>query len=83
MDILMPVMDGYQATQEIKTFSNIPIIALTASVMMGDSEHSIVDNFDGFLRKPVLIADLFNELCKFLPSEKIVAAENLREKNLN
>ena len=82
MDILMPVMDGYQATQEIKTFSNIPIIALTASVMMDDLKHSIVDDFDGFLRKPVLKADLFNELCKFLPSEQIVVTETSVKKTL-
>jgi two-component system sensor histidine kinase EvgS len=82
MDILMPVMDGYQATQKIKTFSNIPIIALTASVMMDDLKHPIVDNFDGFLRKPVLKADLFNELCRFLPSEQIVVTETAVKKAL-
>ncbi len=66
MDIRMPVMNGYQAAQEIKAFSNVPIVALTASVMATQFEQANTENFDGFLRKPVLKADLLNELCKFL-----------------
>ena len=66
MDIRMPVMNGYQAAEEIKAMSNVPIVALTASVMTDDFERKKSDNFDGYLRKPVLRADLMKELCKFL-----------------
>lgn len=66
MDIRMPVMNGYQAAEEIKSFSDTPIIALTASVMTDDFDRKKSDNFDGYLRKPILRAELINELCRFL-----------------
>ncbi len=75
MDIRMPVMDGYQAASEIKTFSNIPIVALTASVMTDQFERKKSDNFDGYLRKPVLKKDLFNELKKYLSYEEQFVTE--------
>ncbi len=71
MDIRMPVMDGYQAAQEIKAFVNTPILALTASVMSSDFERTRSSDFDGYLRKPVLKANLFSELCRFLPFEEL------------
>ncbi|MGR9114458.1 MAG: ATP-binding protein, partial [Gammaproteobacteria bacterium] len=66
MDIRMPVMDGYQAAREIKAFSEVPIVALTASVMTDEFERIRREHFDGYLRKPVLKADLTRELGKFL-----------------
>ncbi len=79
MDIRMPVMDGYQASKEIKAFSKTPIVALTASVMKDDFERLKSDDFDGYLRKPVLKADLFNELSKHLPFEQVAVSENAVE----
>ena len=76
MDIRMPVMDGYQAAKEIKSFSSIPIVALTASVMTDEFETIRSNNFDGYLRKPVLKTDLFNELRLFLPFEELPIVEN-------
>ena len=66
MDIRMPNMDGYEATEEIKKISSVPIVALTASVMQDEHERLKRKNFDGYLRKPVLRRDLFQELSKFL-----------------
>ncbi|PHR83884.1 MAG: hypothetical protein COA59_09565 [Colwellia sp.] len=67
MDIRMPVMDGYQAAQLIKEHSpNIPIIALTASVMRDDYEIQRKENFNGYLRKPVLQRELIAELKRHL-----------------
>jgi two-component system sensor histidine kinase EvgS len=76
MDVRMPVMTGSEAAHEIKKFSNIPIVALTASVMTEDFEQLEDEDFDGFLRKPVLKAELFNELRKFLPVEEIAVSES-------
>jgi len=66
MDIRMPIMNGYQAAKEIKSFADTPIIALTASVMSDDFGRIRNNHFDGYLRKPILKADLFEELSKFL-----------------
>ena len=68
MDIRMPIMDGYQAAKIIKTREkNLPIIALTASVMKDEFDTLKSSSFDGYLRKPILKKNLFAELAKFLP----------------
>jgi len=79
MDIRMPVMNGYQAAEEIKLFSNVPIVALTASVMTDQFERLKSNNFDGYLRKPVLRAELFKELSRFLPFENIAITEHVQD----
>ena len=69
MDIKMPVMDGYEATKIIKEdtkLKNIPVIALTASVMGKDLDKIKKYNFDGYLRKPVTFNELLSEMGKFL-----------------
>lgn len=66
MDIRMPVLDGYTATRIIKESSNIPIIALTASIMLEELTKIKEQRFDGYLRKPVSQNELYSELAKFL-----------------
>jgi two-component system sensor histidine kinase EvgS len=69
MDILMPVMDGYEATRRIKAdneLTAIPIVAITASAMAGNWEKIEQHGFDGCLRKPVSRAELYKELARFL-----------------
>lgn len=64
-------MDGYEATKIIKNsdkLKNIPVVALTASVMGKDLEKVSKYGFDAYLRKPVIIDDLIEELSKFLKS---------------
>ena len=75
MDIRMPVMNGYQATREIIEICDVPVIALTASVMTEEFNRIKRNNFKGYLRKPVFKADLFTELSKFLPFEEINETE--------
>lgn len=69
----MPVMDGYEATQQLKadpsTF-DIPVIALTASVTVGDKSKVKACGFDGYLSKPVNTQALFNELSRYLTHTK-------------
>ncbi len=72
MDIRMPVMDGYQAAQTIKNqFNDLPIIALTASVMKDGHERVKSENFDGYLRKPVSRRELFNSMARFLDHHQL------------
>ncbi len=67
MDIRMPVMDGYEATEKIKEFLDVPIIALTASVI--DIKNSLL-KFDGYISKPSKLDDILNELKKYLKYQK-------------
>ena len=71
MDIRMPVMDGYQAAEKIKQFKDVPIIALTASVMKDEYQRINSENFDSYLRKPVLRNNLFSILARFLDHQII------------
>ena len=79
MDIRMPVMDGYQAANEIKAFSKVPIVALTASVMENQFKQSSRENFEAYLRKPVLKVELTNELRNFLPFDEVVKEEKKQQ----
>jgi two-component system cell cycle response regulator DivK len=63
MDINMPDIDGYSLTRQLKSnikFQNIPIIAITANVMKGDKEKSLLAGCDGYIDKPIHV-DSFND----------------------
>ncbi len=66
MDIRMPILDGYGATKIIKESFDIPIIALTASIMDEDLDKIAKWGFDGYLRKPVSRNKLYTQAAKFL-----------------
>ena len=72
MDIRMPVMDGYKAAKAIKSTQDTPIVALTASVMLNEFEQKRSEDFDEYLRKPVLRRDLFKTVSLFLEHEHVI-----------
>jgi signal transduction histidine kinase len=71
MDCQMPVMDGYQATIEIRRSQSagtrhVPIIALTANVMEGDRKKCLDAGMDDYLSKPYTLRDLERMLTRWL-----------------
>ena len=62
-------MDGYETTQHLKSNPNtadIPVIALTASVTLNEKAKTEAHGFDGYLAKPVNIAELLRTLSHYL-----------------
>jgi CheY-like chemotaxis protein len=68
MDCEMPVMDGYDATRQIRLSSNsqIPIIAVTAHAMPTDRDRCLGEGMNEFLSKPIDMARLAEVLRKFV-----------------
>jgi signal transduction histidine kinase/DNA-binding response OmpR family regulator len=72
MDISMPVMDGYEATRAIRemeygTDRHIPIIAVTANMLLGDRERCLAAGMDDYLAKPVRMAMLRSVMEYWVP----------------
>jgi CheY-like chemotaxis protein len=70
MDIMMPVMGGYEAMQKIRQdarFKKLPIIALTAKAMKGDQERCLAAGANDYLPKPVRLEQLTSLLKVWLP----------------
>ncbi|MFO7446419.1 MAG: tetratricopeptide repeat protein [Ignavibacteriaceae bacterium] len=66
MDIQMPGMDGYKATQEIKKInSKIPVIAQTSFAMEGEKEKCIMAGCDDYLSKPLNLNILFGTISRY------------------
>lgn len=67
MDIQMPVLDGYDATKEIKRFNNrIPVIAQTSFAMDGEKEKCIEAGCDDFITKPLDLNLLVNKIRNYI-----------------
>jgi signal transduction histidine kinase/ActR/RegA family two-component response regulator len=69
MDLVMPEMDGYETTRQIKATEegkNIPIIALTANAFEEQRREALAAGCDDFIRKPFLDTEIFQVLEKHL-----------------
>jgi CheY-like chemotaxis protein len=71
MDVNMPEMDGYEATQAIRAFElpqskQIPIIAMTANVFHEDIEKCLTAGMNDHVGKPIFPKDIYGKLNKYL-----------------
>lgn len=70
MDIQMPVMGGYDATRQIRTFNNdVVIIGQTASVLTGDRKNAIDAGCNDYISKPIIIDDLQELIRKYFKNK--------------
>lgn len=75
MDLMMPLMDGLEATQEIRLYEqstnyHTPIIGLTANTFDADREKSLAVGMDEFMAKPFDV-DVFLAILKILEIQKV------------
>jgi len=78
MDINMPIMDGYTATQMIRLdskFDMLPIIAFTALVLESEIQKMFNSGINAFLAKPLNIGKLYTALAMYLSEETVERVE--------
>ena len=92
MDCQMPLMDGLEATREIRRWERIqgeqtqgerqpvPIVALTANALAGDRERCTAAGMTDYLAKPILKAQLADALRRYLPPANMVLPEMIFSK---
>ena len=71
MDIMMPLMDGYEATRQIRKLdrtdaSSIPIIALTANAFAEDVRHALNCGMNAHLAKPLDVEKMIHTIALYL-----------------
>lgn len=73
MDIMMPVMDGYEAMRKMKenrVMADIPVIAVTARAMKGDREKCLKAGASDYISKPVNLAALLEKMERLISVSK-------------
>ncbi|MCX6127012.1 MAG: response regulator, partial [Proteobacteria bacterium] len=74
MDIMMPEMDGYEATREIRKqprFSKLPIIALTAKATKHDQDLCLKAGVNDYLAKPIDLEQLYSLIRVWAPPASV------------
>ncbi len=79
MDILMPVMDGYEATTRIRASDKhdaktVPIVAMSANVFKEDVEKSLSHGMNGHIGKPIKVSSLILELKRQIMDKNLASA---------
>ena len=67
LDLQMPIKDGFEVLHELRSderFKSTPIVALTASAMMGDKDKALTEGFTAYLTKPLSLSAVRRELAR-------------------
>lgn len=71
MDMQMPVMDGCQATENIRNFNKtLPIVAMTANAMTGDKNKCLAAGMNDYITKPINPEEMFKAIAKWVTHAK-------------
>jgi two-component system cell cycle response regulator DivK len=71
MDVQLPGMDGDEALRRLRastTTCDIPVVAVTAFAMKTDRERLLAEGFQGYLTKPISVADFADQVGGFIPA---------------
>lgn len=72
-DIALPKLDGFGVVQRLKSdpaMSGVPVIAVTASAMVGERDNIIAAGFDGYISKPITPETFVSEVESYLPANR-------------
>jgi len=70
MDLYLPTLDGFEAAQQMRalaTLKHVPIVAVTASALVGDRDKILARGFDGYIAKPITPETFVSQVESFLP----------------
>ena len=78
LDINLPDIDGYEVARRLRTKENgllyVPIIAITANALKGDSDKALAAGCDVYMAKPINIRELWARVIGLLPDSDIPAS---------
>ncbi|WP_372880767.1 transporter substrate-binding domain-containing protein [Psychromonas sp.] len=87
MDCQMPVLDGYQATRQLRQqarFKDLPVLAMTANAMVGDREKVLEAGMNDHIAKPINVNEMFITIARWVtPSAPVSARQAEQLANLN
>ena len=69
LDLQMPLQDGFSVIRELRNdsrFQNLPVVAVTASAMIGDRERAIAAGFDSYIAKPIDLCEVEAQIARSL-----------------
>jgi CheY-like chemotaxis protein len=72
LDLQMPVLDGFSVIRELRSdfrFRNLPVVAVTASAMLGDRERAIAAGFDSYIAKPINLGEVRKQVALLSSSD--------------
>jgi len=81
MDCQMPVMDGYTATRTLRQdprLRNLPVIAMTADVMVGDRAKVLAAGMNDHIAKPIVVNEMFATLARWVRPAAAVPTETAK-----
>ena len=87
MDIQMPVMDGFEATRQIRAlggaFNTLPIIAMTANALSGDEEKSLAAGMNVHVTKPINPQAVFATLAQWIESSQLPKGKSMKRTEID